>query len=297
MYSGGLARGPAQQDSSWWNGVSIEGSLGGRWGIGIFEYGQEQAARAEVDSSEAGRRLELRRWGIKDSEWLGDVVRRMRGHGAMGVCFPDQGEMVGKGWERLVTCLGNLGQEARCGSLEKPRQTSLQSKSHRPKTRRGPDLVPPTQPTSNPQLSTLPEFSQFNHWALALSQNPIPVLPLRSEQIGASQFEQALGRVVSSNSEDGEWRNLVTLPITFKARCTGMDWRKREAEWVSRVSMSLEEDNRARFLTLCWALWQNPNRKLMENVQQDPLQVVRSALSFLSRYHEARQRLRVVPLR
>ncbi|KAK4438248.1 hypothetical protein Salat_0159000 [Sesamum alatum] len=61
--------------------------------------------------------------------------------------------------------------------------------------------------------------------------------------------------------------------------------------------MSLEEDNRARFLTLCWALWMNWNRKLMENVQQDPLQVVQSALSFLSCCQEARQRLRLVSLR
>ncbi|KAK4438249.1 hypothetical protein Salat_0159100 [Sesamum alatum] len=54
MYSGGLAREPAHQGRSWGNGVSRGGGLGGRRGIGIFEYGPEQAARAEVDSSEGG---------------------------------------------------------------------------------------------------------------------------------------------------------------------------------------------------------------------------------------------------
>ncbi|KAK4420267.1 hypothetical protein Salat_2439800 [Sesamum alatum] len=47
-------------------------------------------------------------------------------------------------------------------------------------------------------------------------------------------------------------------------------WNNETAAWMSGVLQKLDHSEAARFLTLCWALWQNRNKKVMEGKLQDP---------------------------
>ncbi|KAK4417084.1 hypothetical protein Salat_2533900 [Sesamum alatum] len=58
------------------------------------------------------------------------------------------------------------------------------------------------------------------------------------------------------------------------------------------VVQQLSITDQPRFLMICWALWQTRNKKMMEQLQQDPLQIVRTD-QFLVNYIQACARMRV----
>ncbi|KAK4434230.1 hypothetical protein Salat_0585700 [Sesamum alatum] len=64
-------------------------------------------------------------------------------------------------------------------------------------------------------------------------------------------------------------------------------WSGDTLEWISSVFHKLSKEDQARFLTLCWALWQQRNQALMEGKLVEPLKVVERAIAFLSSYQDA----------
>ncbi|KAK4420162.1 hypothetical protein Salat_2429100 [Sesamum alatum] len=74
-------------------------------------------------------------------------------------------------------------------------------------------------------------------------------------------------------------------------------WDGDTAGWFSAAIRRLGLKGTPRFLMLCWALWRNRNRRRMEGVVWEPLQVVNDALLLLSQYQEARTKLRLGLLR
>ncbi|KAK4413927.1 hypothetical protein Salat_2805500 [Sesamum alatum] len=61
-------------------------------------------------------------------------------------------------------------------------------------------------------------------------------------------------------------------------------WTEDAADWFSNVLSRLERDATPRFLMLCWALWRNRNRRMMEGVIWEPLRVVNDAQLLLVQY-------------
>ncbi|KAK4413700.1 hypothetical protein Salat_2782800 [Sesamum alatum] len=98
-----------------------------------------------------------------------------------------------------------------------------------------------------------------------------------------------------------EPNNSFPLQRVCKGGVAGLDiswelvseWPEGMGEWLSTVFTRLSEDDKPRFLTLCWALWTNRNKKVMEGMQQDPLSVVQRALDFLVRYQETKKRVQL----
>ncbi|KAL0336264.1 UNVERIFIED_CONTAM: putative mitochondrial protein [Sesamum radiatum] len=70
-------------------------------------------------------------------------------------------------------------------------------------------------------------------------------------------------------------------------------WSDGSAAWLSNAIHKLDKEDRAKFLTVCWALWQNRNKKRMEDIEQDPRRVVHDAFLLLQKYQEARTKLKV----
>ncbi|KAK4425080.1 hypothetical protein Salat_1701800 [Sesamum alatum] len=70
-------------------------------------------------------------------------------------------------------------------------------------------------------------------------------------------------------------------------------WNNDTAVWISGVLQRLNQFDAARFLTICWALWQNRNKKVMEGTEQDPQRVVSEALLLLDQYQKARMKLQM----
>ncbi|KAL0398703.1 UNVERIFIED_CONTAM: putative mitochondrial protein [Sesamum radiatum] len=75
--------------------------------------------------------------------------------------------------------------------------------------------------------------------------------------------------------------------------CHVRDWREGAAAWFSAVMKRLDKEEGAWFITLCWALWQNRNRRRMEGSVSDPQRVVRQAQLFLRNYVDARNKLKL----
>ncbi|KAL0444326.1 UNVERIFIED_CONTAM: putative mitochondrial protein [Sesamum latifolium] len=70
-------------------------------------------------------------------------------------------------------------------------------------------------------------------------------------------------------------------------------WTEGTAAWISLVIQDLDSKEGERFAVICWALWQNRNKKRMEGLDQEPLRVIMNALSLLSQYQEVRHKLRL----
>ncbi|KAL0358068.1 UNVERIFIED_CONTAM: putative ribonuclease H protein [Sesamum calycinum] len=58
-------------------------------------------------------------------------------------------------------------------------------------------------------------------------------------------------------------------------------WRDGMEDWIDHVRKGLERDEFNFFAVLCWMLWQNRNKRVMENKHSSPMEVVASARSFL----------------
>ncbi|KAL0325468.1 UNVERIFIED_CONTAM: hypothetical protein Sradi_5116100 [Sesamum radiatum] len=58
-------------------------------------------------------------------------------------------------------------------------------------------------------------------------------------------------------------------------------WRDGMDDWIDHVRKVLERDEFNFFAVLCWMLWQNRNKRVMENKHSSPIEVVASAKSFL----------------
>ncbi|KAK4417163.1 hypothetical protein Salat_2541900 [Sesamum alatum] len=70
-------------------------------------------------------------------------------------------------------------------------------------------------------------------------------------------------------------------------------WPGSAAAWLSSTVKKLDTEEGARFLTVCWALWQNRNRRRVEGIVSDPQRVIRDAQNFLTQYVEARSRMKL----
>ncbi|KAK4417134.1 hypothetical protein Salat_2538900 [Sesamum alatum] len=67
-------------------------------------------------------------------------------------------------------------------------------------------------------------------------------------------------------------------------------WPGETSEWMFGVFQQLSKEDQARFFTICWALWQQRNKVLMEGKSLEPIKVVEHANDFLSSYQDARRR-------
>ncbi|KAL0313476.1 UNVERIFIED_CONTAM: putative mitochondrial protein [Sesamum radiatum] len=70
-------------------------------------------------------------------------------------------------------------------------------------------------------------------------------------------------------------------------------WTEGTAAWFSSVVQRLDKKEGGRFVTICWALWQNRNKKRMEGLDQEPLKLVREALNLLFQYQDVRIKLKL----
>ncbi|KAK4435003.1 putative ribonuclease H protein [Sesamum alatum] len=68
-------------------------------------------------------------------------------------------------------------------------------------------------------------------------------------------------------------------------------WNAGAAAWFSATLRQFGQVDGPRFLTLCWALWRNRNRRRMESIVWDPIRVVQEADQFLAHYQAARARV------
>ncbi|KAK4424818.1 hypothetical protein Salat_1675400 [Sesamum alatum] len=71
--------------------------------------------------------------------------------------------------------------------------------------------------------------------------------------------------------------------------CILSAWIGSISEWFSSVFQQLNRADQQHFLTLCWALWQNRNKAVMEGQGKEPLKVADSAFVFLQNYQAARR--------
>ncbi|KAK4434602.1 hypothetical protein Salat_0623000 [Sesamum alatum] len=74
-----------------------------------------------------------------------------------------------------------------------------------------------------------------------------------------------------------------------------MDWRGGAAEWLFGGLDYGKTQDKAWFVTMCWALWKHRNKQFMEGKGLEASVVVKDAARFLVQYQEVRRKGRVFP--
>ncbi|KAK4417127.1 hypothetical protein Salat_2538200 [Sesamum alatum] len=70
-------------------------------------------------------------------------------------------------------------------------------------------------------------------------------------------------------------------------------WGTSAADWMSQALAQGDIQEQGCFLVVCWGLWRHRNKRLIEGAVQEPQEVLQGAVLFLSKYLEARQKLKV----
>ncbi|KAL0444076.1 UNVERIFIED_CONTAM: hypothetical protein Slati_2130300 [Sesamum latifolium] len=70
-------------------------------------------------------------------------------------------------------------------------------------------------------------------------------------------------------------------------------WNEGAVEWVSQIVQAVSEEEKCRFFTLCWTVWQNRCKKVMEDKNLDPMSAWRDAEVQCYTYSRLRSRIRV----
>ncbi|KAL0410966.1 UNVERIFIED_CONTAM: hypothetical protein Slati_3686300 [Sesamum latifolium] len=65
------------------------------------------------------------------------------------------------------------------------------------------------------------------------------------------------------------------------------EWRSGCEEWMRNTVKNLDSKQSGWFMTICWSLWNNRNKKVMENLTEEPLHLIQNARRFYLAFYEA----------